>query len=1314
MRAMIRGIGLRGAVALNVITMIGIGPLVTIPLVVAQLAGPLALVGWIAGAIVALCDGLVWAELGSQYPGSGGTYVYLRETFGAHRWGHLLAFLFNWQFFLYAPFLLASGYIGFAQYAGYLLPSVAASALLQHALEVAVGLATIALLYRRITDVSAVGMLLGIAAVGTLLLVIAAALPHADLHRALTLAKPVAFGWGFVGGLGSALFVTLYDYVGYGDAALLGDEVRRPNRTIPRAIVLSIVVVAVLYIALQVGVLGVVPWQHLVGRAGAPAPADAQFVASTVVEQAWGRWAARAVTLLILLTAFASVYGNLLGFSRIPYAAAKDGAFLPVFARLHPRGGFPYVGLLVLGGLSLVACFLPLDLVIAILTAGIVLIQSVMQIVALGVLRARGLQAPFRMWLFPLPALVALAGWLLAFLNTGTMAMLLGLAWLLAGAVVYLAVARAQRAWPFALAAFCLAAAAVLAGSPPAAANEVWHASAIASEGGHPVFTVDGKPFFVYGAAFFYERIPRRQWAPALRAYRAMGINTIDLYVIWNWHEPQPGVFDFTGRTNPRRDLRGLLALVHAMGFKLIVRPGPVIRNEWRNGGYPAWLLKRPEYDMPLHDVLQGRYPATATLQNTHADDAAREWLHNRTHLRYAAQWLRTALHEIAPWKDDVIAVALDDDQGAYIDNQTWPAPHFTRYLDWCKSVVRGVVGDKLPLFINTYQMKVTAAAPVWAWGNWYQSNAYRIGEHDLAQLAFSTGLLQTQPHLPVMSSEFQAGWLQGAAEAAPRAADPSNTTLALHEMLEMGLHGVVNFPVQDTFDPAGWEAPWANAFYDWDAALSLQLGAQPRYAPTAAFGALVTRYGRALARTHVRADLGIAYLTSAYHAAALSNAQIAQIAAATIAAQRACAAAALSCRLVDLRYASPADLRRYPALVLPPAGLPLRFEAAVRAKLEAYRSGGGRTIESPVQAGILHPAAGGIAHAALLVADDGTFGFLDAINPSDRSVRTPTATLRLGSQTVFVAPHAIPARGALLLPLGKLAARDAVPAPAPSVPRRGRNAIPLRDDAFVAGTRFERVPPHRAIAYERDVFADGEPSVVFDNGRVRLIVSPDAGARAFVFEDLATTRNLFSTVGGMRDDVCAPIAPSARDYIAAYTHPIPAGFFIRPYDVRVLGRSPAFAEFSYHAPDVLPEGALFERVVTMAPGTRRFTVDERVRFGSAPAARNQCAVVESSFATAPSTATIRTGNGAAFFDPQAGLVTFVAWPASDVRAAAITPEPGNALVTLRLARGGWRRTAYGFAHASSLAAARSVFEAFAAGIRPALQGRRRAGSNRP
>ncbi|MBV8148542.1 MAG: beta-galactosidase, partial [Candidatus Eremiobacteraeota bacterium] len=318
-----------------------------------------------------------------------------------------------------------------------------------------------------------------------------------------------------------------------------------------------------------------------------------------------------------------------------------------------------------------------------------------------------------------------------------------------------------------------------------------WHASRIVRDHGYPVFTVDGKPFFPYGAAFFYERIPRERWRDALLAYRRLGVNTIDLYVIWNWHQPVDAPPDFTGATDPRRDFLGLLKIIDSLGLRVVLRPGPVIRNEWRNGGYPDWLLTRSDYDMPLHDVLEGRYPATATLQNAHADAASKEWLANAIHQRYAAQWLRDVFDAAAPYARDVIAIALDDDQGAYLDNDTWPAPHWHAYINWLRSIVASAANPSVPVFVNTFEMKVPAASPVWAWGNWYQSNAYAIGAHDLAELDFATGLLQTQSNLPVMQAEFQAGWLQGADEGAPRPADPTNTALALHEFLRDGAHGI-------------------------------------------------------------------------------------------------------------------------------------------------------------------------------------------------------------------------------------------------------------------------------------------------------------------------------------------------------------------------------------------------------------------------------------------------------------------------------------------------------------------------------------------
>ncbi len=697
-----------------------------------------------------------------------------------------------------------------------------------------------------------------------------------------------------------------------------------------------------------------------------------------------------------------------------------------------------------------------------------------------------------------------------------------------------------------------------------AAAPRAWHAGR------------GGIHHFLYAASFFYERTPRAQWAADLKAYRAMGINTIDLYIPWNFQEPRPGMFDFTGRTNPRRDVRGLFALIAGDGFRTIVRPGPVIRNEWRNGGYPAWLLVRKPYDMPLHDVLQGRYPATATLQNAHADAAAEEWMANRTHRRAVRRWYRALFTAIAPWSRIVEAVALDDDQGAYIDNDTWPAPHWHAYIQWLKGAVRREIGPTVPLFINTYQTKVPAATGVWAWGNWYQSDAYRIGTHDLAQLIFSTALLQTQPHRAVMQSEFQAGWLQGANETAPRPAAPENTTIALHQLLQLGAHAIVNFPVQDTMNPAGWEAPWANALYAWDAALALDGAHQARYAPTAEFGALVRQAGaRWLARLHPDANVAVAWPVSAYPSSAVHNARIAAFAAATIRAFMRCRALALTCRAVDLRFAAPGTLSRYRALVLPRVADEASMLPAVRARLERYRSHGA-VLASPRAAlarGIA-PTNGAIEDATLLVSPHRHSALLDLFNLAMTPRRIPASAIRLGSATVTI-PATTLVPGAACdwridrsdASTARIAWMRCTPSAPPAPPAAPMNA----DDDL-----------HALVAAIR---SDGTPTYVLQNRRLRLIVSADAGARSFVLEDRRTHGNLATSIGLFRDDIATPPRPSARDYIAAFTHPFAAGTFNRPY--RCIDRSSATAEVlrcRYVAPDLAKQPIVFTKTFVLDP----------------------------------------------------------------------------------------------------------------------------------
>jgi amino acid transporter len=944
---MIRGVGLRSAVAINVATMVGAGPFITLPLVVAALHGSVSAVAWVVGAVIAACDGLVWAELASRYPRSGGTYVYLREAFGARGPGRFIAFLFVWQFLFWAPLVIASGYIGFAQYAAYVVPAVG-SPVATHAVAVAVGLVTLLALYRPIPAIARTALALGAVALVTLLAVAFAGLTHPYAPLARTLPSTLTFGAG-IAALGNALVLTLYDYSGYGDACSLGDEVIAPARTIPRSIVLSVAFVAVAYVLLNLGV------------AAAVAPADimrSTAIASTVAERAFGTPFALAVSVAVMVTAFASTYGLLLAASRVPYAAATDGDFLAPFARLHRSGRFPAISLVTLGILALPASLLPLDAVIAALTAGIVIVQGAGQIVALALARARHPDAPFRVPLYPLPALIALAGWLFLFVSTGAVAIAFGLATLAAGALVYLVRARVARLWPFAAAVTLLLALAVRpvpsaaetlrarpfppepapSAVPGARPPAFGHASIARDADGDAYLRVDGKPFFFLGGAFFYERLPREEWYDAMRVMRDLGANTLDLYVPWNWHELRDGDFDFTGRTSPRRDLREVLRLGTQLGFRFLVRPGPVIRNEWRNGGYPAWLLQRPAYGMPLHDVLEGRYPATATLQNAHSDAAAAQWMRNASHRWYAARWLHRALAEFRPVADRVLAVQLDDDQGAYLDNDTYPAPHLHAYLRWLETQVRDVVGPRTLVFINTFDMKVPSSSPVWAMGNWYQSDAYAIGEHDRAELAFATATLRTQRAMPLAYSEFQAGWLAGPEDPEPRPADPANTTLAIGELAAWGIKGLVDFPLQDTLAPFGWEAPFSNAFYNWDAAVGLGGGdvVWPRpddtfnrfYTTRRMFGALAL-YGPAFAEARRVATVALPYdgRANAFAAAAALKAQLGF-----------CRARGIACDVVDPFALDDARLRGFRYAVLPRGRSPRSHAARARSACASCR----------------------------------------------------------------------------------------------------------------------------------------------------------------------------------------------------------------------------------------------------------------------------------------------------------------------------------------------------------------------------------------
>jgi len=469
---LIRGVGLAGATMLNMIDMIGVGPFITLPLIVAAMAGPQAILGWVFGAALVICDGFVWAELGAAMPGPGGSYIYLNEIYGRGRLGRLMSFLFVWQLTFSAPLSIASGCIGFAMYAAYAFPSldntIAAKGWhillpvvgdLDGRVQVTLGsilacgvcVVTTLLLYRKITVIEKLTRYLWAGVMLTLLWVVVSGVRHFDPALAFDFpADAFTLRPEFFKGLGAALLIAVYDYWGYYNVCFIGGEVRDPHRTIPRAVLLSIVLVAAIYIVMNVSILGVIPWREF----GAQADSDARrYIISTFIERLYGHGAALVATALIMWTAFASVFSLLLGYSRVPYAAAQDQNYFRVFSRLHPRHHFPHVSLLVMGGIGAAFCFLRLADVIAALVVIRIIVQFLAQIVGVMLLRRRrpDMPRPFKMWLYPAPALAALCGFIYVLLARPNFhkEVLYAAVLILLGLAVYFVRARARGEWPF-------------------------------------------------------------------------------------------------------------------------------------------------------------------------------------------------------------------------------------------------------------------------------------------------------------------------------------------------------------------------------------------------------------------------------------------------------------------------------------------------------------------------------------------------------------------------------------------------------------------------------------------------------------------------------------------------------------------------------------------------------------------------------------------------------------------------------------------------------------------------------------------------
>jgi len=363
-------------------------------------------------------------------PGTGGTYLYLQEAFRKTNLRDILPFLFIWQFVFSGPLEIASGYIGFSQYVGYFWRGMSPAQ--SRIVSISVGALVIILLYRRVTAVGRLTVVLWIGVLVTVLCIIASGLAHLQARTAFDFPpNAFTFSTGFVTGLGSAMLIAMYDFMGYYDICYVGGEVRNPARVIPRSIIYSVLAVAAIYSLMNLSIIGVVPWREAV---------QSKFIASQFMEKLYGTGAASAVTALVLWTAFASVFALLLGYSRIPYAAAVNGHFFPAFARLHPTGRFPHVSLLVMGALAMVASLWNLDSVISALLTSRILIQFIGQIIALQYLRKSrpDVARPFRMWLYPIPSIIALVGWVYIFLTSGWTFVAFGLLTLVLGIVAYL------------------------------------------------------------------------------------------------------------------------------------------------------------------------------------------------------------------------------------------------------------------------------------------------------------------------------------------------------------------------------------------------------------------------------------------------------------------------------------------------------------------------------------------------------------------------------------------------------------------------------------------------------------------------------------------------------------------------------------------------------------------------------------------------------------------------------------------------------------------------------------------------------------
>jgi amino acid transporter len=438
---LVRGMGLIQSTAVNMLEMIGIGPFITIGVIISAMGGPQAILGWFLGAIFSVCDGMVYAELGAAMPGAGGAYIYFREAFNPRSWGHLFSFLFLWETIFTAPLSISAASVGFADYMHYVFPTWTHSAI--GAVAAGVCVLITFLLYRPIKTVGRLSVVMLAVVLTAMFWVISSGLLHMNTRLAFDF-PPGAFhlSKAFFYGLASATLIAMYNYGGYNNITYLGGEVKNPAKNIPRAIVLSVLAVAVLYLLMSVVIIGTIPWREA---------AVSHAVVSEFIGKIYGSRAASVMTGLILAATLGGIFTMSLGYSRILYAAGAEGNFFKVLGAVHPKGHFPTVSLLVINAMAIPLCWISLERLVSALMVIQIVFQFIPQIIAVFAVRLyrKDIGLPFKMWLYPVPAIIALLGWIYV-ASTPDQRQYLGTALflLIVGLLVYFLRARAIKAWP--------------------------------------------------------------------------------------------------------------------------------------------------------------------------------------------------------------------------------------------------------------------------------------------------------------------------------------------------------------------------------------------------------------------------------------------------------------------------------------------------------------------------------------------------------------------------------------------------------------------------------------------------------------------------------------------------------------------------------------------------------------------------------------------------------------------------------------------------------------------------------------------------